>query len=137
MAEKNSRVGAILGLIGSTLLLIVGLSGIALSRVLYSNYPPDYPIFLFYITSGTTIAWSSIALYGIVKIYRDDENGKLYLLMAGIVGIIATFIPIYFYDIGYGYIQIFYLSSTFMYADLVLIVVGGILSYALVDKKER
>ena len=137
MAEKNSRVGAILGLIGSTLLLIVGLSGIALSRVLYSTYPPDYPIFLFYIISGTTIAWSSIALYGIVKIYRDDENGKLYLLMAGIVGIIATFIPIYFYDIGYGYIQIFYLSSTFMYADLVLIVVGGILSYALVDKKER
>ena len=137
MAEKNSRVGVILGLIGSTILMIVGLSGIALSRVISSVYPPDYPSFLVYITSGTTIAWSSIALYGIVKIYKDDENGKLYLLMAGIVGTIATFIPIYFYDIGYGYIQIFYLSTTFIYADLVLIIVGGILSYALADKKER
>ena len=137
MAGENPRVGAILGLIGSTILLIVGLSGIPLSRVLSSTYPPDYPIFLFYITSGTTIAWSSIALYGIVKIYRDEENGKFILLMAGIVGIIASFIPIYFYDTGYGHMQTFYLSSTFIYADLVLIIVGGVLSYALVDKKER
>ncbi|MHA1194247.1 MAG: hypothetical protein ACTSP9_18530 [Promethearchaeota archaeon] len=136
MAGENFRVGAILGLIGSTILMIVGFSGIAMSRVVYT-VDPNYPSFLVYITSGTTIAWSCIALYGTVKIYRDEENGKLILLMAGLVGVIATFIPIYFYDAGYGYILTFYLSSTFIYADLVLIIVGGVLSYALVDKKER
>ena len=135
MAEMSTRIGALLGLIGGTLLLINGLVGMTMARM--SGYiDPDYPSFLFYITSGTTIAWSCIALYGTVKIYRDEKMGKKYLLIAGIVGIIATFIPIYFYDSGYG-IQTFYLSSTFLYVDLVLIIVGGVLSYALAEKKEE
>ena len=136
MAEKNKMVGAILGLIGGTILLINGLSGIAISRMMY-YIPSGYPSFIIYITSGTTIAWSCIALYGVVKIYRDEEIGKKILLIAGIIGIIATFIPIYFYDTGYDYIQTFYLSSTFIYADLALIIVGGVFSYALAEKKEK
>jgi peptidoglycan/LPS O-acetylase OafA/YrhL len=136
MTEVNVRVGAILGLIGSVLLLVVGLSGIAMLRVVYSGVS-DYPYFLGYITSGTTIAWSAIGLYGVVKMYREEEIGKKILLIAAVVGIIATFIPIYFYDTGYGYIQTYYLSGTFVYIDLVLMLVGGILSFALAGKKER
>jgi peptidoglycan/LPS O-acetylase OafA/YrhL len=136
MAEMSPRIGALLGLIGGTVLLISGLSGISMARM-YIYGSSDYPIFIMYITSGTTIAWACIALYGVVKIYRDEEIGKRILLIAGIVGIIATFIPIYFYDTGYDYIQTFYLSSTFIYADLALIIVGGVLSYALTEKKEK
>ncbi|NHJ25206.1 MAG: hypothetical protein EAX89_11555 [Candidatus Lokiarchaeota archaeon] len=135
MVEKNFRVGAILGLIGSVILLIVGLAGIALLRAVYMG-GSSYPYFLNYISSGTTIAWSAIGLYGVVKMYKEDDIGKKILLIAAVGGILATFIPIYFYDAGYGYIQTFYLSGTFVYIDLVLMLVGAILSFALAGKRE-
>ena len=135
MAVQSAKIGAILGMIGSVILLIVGLYTISMARLGY--FPPDYPVFITYITAGLTIAISAFGIFGTVLVFRDNRIGYTYLLLAGIVGVIGTFVPIYSYDHGYGYIQFFYLISTFLYADLVLMVVGGILGFALAEKKER
>lgn len=136
MVEKGYRPGAIVGLIGSIILLVVGLTGITLVRSIY-YLSPDYPYFIVYINSGVTIALSAFALYGVIKQFKQEKAGREILLIVGIVGIIASFIPIYFYDQGYGYIQTFFLGGTFVYIDLVLILVGGILGYALTGKEEE
>jgi len=134
MAVQNTKIGAILGLVGSVILLIVGLSAISMSRLMYN--PVDFPIFIPYITAIVTSAISALGIYGAVLVIRDDFSGYTFLLLAGIIGIVGTFIPIYSYDVGYGYIQLFYLSSSFSFIDLVLMVVGGILGFALAEKKE-
>ncbi len=134
MAVQNAKIGAILGFIGAVILLIVGLSGISMSINLYG--PGFVPIFIPYITAGVTSAISAMGLYGAVLVIRDNFTGYTFLLIAGIIGIIGTFIPIYSYDAGWGYIQLFYLSSSFSFIDLVLMLIGGILGFALAEKKE-
>lgn len=128
------KIGAILGLNGAGILLIVGLFWISMARMVYS---PNIPPLINYITGGVTIAFSACGIVGAVLIFRDNSVGYVYLLIAGIAGVICTFIPIYVYDQGYGYIQTFYLCSTALYADLVLMLMGGILGFALPEKKER
>ena len=128
------KIGAILGLNGAGILLIVGLFGISMARMVYSPYiPPLIP----YITGCVTIAFSACGIIGSVLVFRDNSVGYIYLLIAAIAGMICTFIPIYAYDHGYGYIETFYLCSTALYADLVLMLMGGILGFALPEKKER
>ena len=135
MAVQNAKIGAILGFIGGVILLIVGLSGISMSLNMYS--PGFVPIFIPYITAGVTSAISAMGLYGAVLVIRDNFSGYTFLLIAGIIGIIGTFIPIYSYDDGYGWIYSYYLTSSFSFIDLVLMLIGGILGFALAEKKER
>ena len=132
MAVQNSKIGAILGLIGSFILLIVGLYTI---RLIY-NPDPNFPVILPYIIGGTTIAISAFGISGTVLVFRDYSFGYIFLLVAGALGVIGTFIPIHSYDAGYT-IYITYLSNSFIYIDLVLMVLGGILGFVLADKKER
>ena len=132
MALQNSKVGAVLGLVGSFILLIVGLYTI---RLLY-NPDPNFPAILPYIIGGTTIAFSALGISGAVLVFRDYSFGYIFLLVAGALGVIGTFIPIHAYDAGYT-IYFTYLSNSFIYIDLVLMVVGGILGFALADKTER
>ena len=130
-----AKVGAILGLIGSVILLITGLFWISMSRLIYS---PSIPFIIPYISGGVTIAISAIGITGTVLAFRDiNIAGYILLLVAGILGIIGTFIPIYIYDTGWGYLEFFFLSNTLLYGDLILMLVGGILGFALGGKKER
>jgi len=135
MAVQNAKIGAILGFIGGVILLIVGLSGISMSINMYG--PGFVPIFIPYITAGVTSAISAIGLYGAVLVIRDNFIGYKFLLIAGIVGIIGTFIPIYVYIDEWDWTYSFYLSSSFSFIDLVLMLIGGILGFALAEKKER
>lgn len=135
MTVKSSKVGAILGLIGSTILLIVGLASVSMSRNAY-HPDPYFPFFLPYITAFVTVTLSAFGLLGSLLVFRDTTMGYIFLLIAGIVGIVGTFLPIYIYDDG-GYIVMNFLVSTFIYADLILMLVGGILGFALAEKKER
>ena len=136
MATETTKIGEILGLGGSMILLIVGLSGISLSRSL-SHPDPNYPAFLPYIIGGVTIAISALGLFGSILAFRDNNIGYANLLIVGIVGIICTFIPIYNYVKEWGYTYTSYLSSTLRDYDLVLMVVGGILGLAFVKKKKK
>ncbi len=58
-------VGAILGIIGSTIFLIVGLYTISMARLFYT--PPDFPIITNYITGITNIALGSLGIVGVGK----------------------------------------------------------------------
>ena len=129
------KVGAIVGIIGSTLFLIVGLYSISMARFFYT--PLGFPIIIYYITGIATITLSVCCIVGSVLVFRDlNIAGYIILLIAGIAGIIGTFIPIYVYDDGWS-LRFFYLVNTALYGDLVLIVLGGILGFAIVEKKKR
>jgi len=135
MAVQNKKIGAILGMLGSTILLIAGLFSITMYR---SYYEPSFPLFIPYIMGGATIALSVWGMVGSVFVFRDTPTaGYIILLTAATLGIFGTFFPIYSYDEGWGYIQIFYLCNTVVYSDLVLMLVGGLLGFALVDNRER
>ena len=90
-----------------------------------------------YISAIVTIVWASIALFSSVILLRGMKIGYIFLLIAGLGGIIGNFIPIFSYDIGWGYIQIIYLNGTAGYIDLVLMLIGGIYGVALTERKER
>ena len=129
------KLGAIFGFIGSTILLIVGLGSFTMNRYMIAS--GNVPIFIPYITSIVTSAISAFGMYGAVMVFRDNFTGYTFLLLAGIIGIIGTFIPIYAYVEEWGYTNTFYLSGSGAFIDLVFMVVGGILGFALAEKKER
>ncbi|GAH79327.1 unnamed protein product [marine sediment metagenome] len=129
-----SKAGAILGLVGSILMLLVALFWISMSRLPILIPPdPNFPAFLPYIVGGVTIAISAFGMSGAVLAFRDYAFGYIFLLVAGVLGVIGSFIPIYSYDV----VNITYLSNTLIYIDLVLMILGGILGFALADKTER
>ena len=131
-----SKAGAILGLVGSILMLITALFWISLSRLPLFNPDPNFPAFLPYIIGGITIAISAFGMSGAVLAFRDYNFGYIFLLVAGVLGVIGSFIPVHSYDSGYM-IYTTYLSNTLVYIDLVLMILGGILGFALADKTER
>ena len=61
----------------------------------------------------------------------------LYLLVAGIMGILGSLFPISISIAGGILLHIFYLIDTFLYVDLVFMLMGGILGLALAQKKVR
>ena len=131
-----TKTGAILGLVGSILMLLVGLFTISIGRLPLFNPDPNFPFILPYITGGLTIAISAFGLSGAVLAFRDYAFGFIFLLVAGVLGVIGSFIPIYAYDSGY-ILYVTYLCNTLIYIDIVLMVLGGILGFALADKTER
>ena len=117
------KVGAILGIIGSILFLIVGLYTILISRLLY--------------TGITNIILGSLGVLGVVLAFRDIKiAGYILLLLAGVAGFIGSFIPLYVWD-DHGYLRFYYLCGTALNVDLILMIIGGIFGIALGDKKER
>lgn len=135
MAVHNRKIGAILGLIGSTIFMITGLFSLSFIRMYISS---SIPILPYIIAGGVTVALAVCGIVGSVLAIRDNFTaGYAILLSAAIIGIFGTFVPIYAHDDGWGFIQLFFLCNTAMYADLVPMLVGGILGFTLVDNKER
>lgn len=129
------KIGAVFGLIGATILLIAGLTAMTMNR--YMVEQGDLPIFVPYITAIVTSAVAALGILGAVSVFRDNNTGYTFLLVAGIIGIIGTFIPIYSWDSGWGYIQNFYLTGSAAFIDVVFMVVGAVLGFAFAEKKER
>ncbi len=129
-----SKVGAILGLVGSVLMLSNGYNVWSFSLCVY---PPGPYAFLKYIVGGVTMVIGVFGMSGSVLALGDCTYGYIFLLVAGVLGVIGTFIPIRIIDFGSGYLSITYLSTTLIYIDPILMIVGGILGLALADKKER
>lgn len=136
MAVRSSKIGAILGLIGSVILMVVGLFWISMARNMLGGYP-GLPFFIPYLSAIITILLSACGITGSVLVFRDLHWGYIFLISAGILGIIGSFIPLYVYDSGYGYLYYFFAVTTGLYIDLALMVVGAILGFALAEKKER
>ena len=131
MELKLTMLSSFLSLIGGTVLLIVGLAG---SQVYYYESPIDIANIFRYINGGVSVIWAGLAIYGAVLAFRENENGKKYMLLAGIGGIIGTFIPIYIWDVN-GWTQMIKLNGSAMFIDVVLILIGAILGYSLTERE--
>lgn len=125
---KNLKPEAFIGLLGGILLLRWALLATPL------NYFDITTIFRI-ISSIVSALWSFLAIIGSVRILKGNDKGYILLLISGIGGTIGTFIPILFYDGGYGTILIYYLSGTSNYTDLILIILGGILGFAFNEER--
>jgi peptidoglycan/LPS O-acetylase OafA/YrhL len=133
MAAKVSNVGAILGVIGATILLVSGLASFSITR----QYIPYYlPPFLPYINLTVTVALSAFGLTGAILVFRGFKWGNILILCAGAVGVAGTLLPVYFYDTGYS-LYFYNVVSSFTSIDVILLIIGGILGLALAPKKER
>ncbi|MHA2035566.1 MAG: hypothetical protein ACW972_03160 [Promethearchaeota archaeon] len=125
------KVIAGVGLLGGLILLLYGL----MSTRLYYSIPDESTVFR-YIHGIVTIVWAFMAISSSVLLLRGNKVGYIILLLAGIGGLVGSFIPIFAYDpYGYGYIQVIYLNGT-AYIDIVLMLLGGIYGVALTEKKE-
>jgi len=134
MELQDTKLGAFLGLVGSMILLMVGLTRMADARFLI---PVDtsYPVMLPYMQAGSTIVFSIIGIFGTVLAFRNNVFGYPCLLVAGIIGIVGTFIPIFISIAGGIITEIGFLNHNLLYVDVVFILMGGILGLALPQKK--
>ncbi|NHJ20938.1 MAG: hypothetical protein EAX91_08355 [Candidatus Lokiarchaeota archaeon] len=144
LAEKKEKkeyinkywyLGAVLGLIGSLILFIIALFHMSFFHYnLYNSYQEILVIGI------VTLLISMFGIYGSLVAIRDDPKGYISVLIAGVIGFVGTFIPIFSSESTWGwppYIHTFYLVSTFYYVDLILMVVGGVVGFALTEKVER
>lgn len=136
MDNQNYKVGAIIGLIGSAILLSVGLSGILDAR-LPTLPDPEISILTLYIQAVATIVISAIGILGSILAFKNNLFGYPVLLVAGIVGLAGTFFPISSSYAGETLISIFFMIDTIQYLDLALMLVGGILGLATLLGKKR
>lgn len=139
MAVQITKIGPILGLIGSITLLIVGLSIIP-TTLLIDKYQFSFLsqfswilillFFMFY-----TIVVSLCGIVGTIIVLRDNPRGNIYLLIAAILGVIDGVISNFPMS---GYSIIYFLNFfiiIFLYIAPILMAGGGILGFTSVKKK--
>jgi len=131
MELNISKVGSFISLLGGILLLRWGLE----YSLFIKNFVIDSTTSFRYIHLIITLFWSSLAIIGSVMALKGNIKGYIFCMVSGIGGIAGTFIPIFFYDTGFGFLQIFYLSGTGNFTDIVLILLGAILLYALKEEE--
>lgn len=139
---ENNKVGAILGIIGSSILTIVGLYTLLTRGTPIMAYnemirPIDAYLKVGAVTTilGTCGIVASRLVFKI-KLVKNRLWGYIFLLIVGIVGIYGASTPTYRIVIGYDrpvpVIEYAGLNQTAFYFDLVLMVLGGILGIAMV-----
>ncbi|MFX0076067.1 MAG: hypothetical protein ACFE96_11530 [Candidatus Hermodarchaeota archaeon] len=136
MAWHNREIGAVFGLIGSMILLSVGISRI--SDLHLPTFPyPDIPVGTLYIQAIAIILISVFGLIGAILALKDNLFGYPCLLVAGIGGLVGTFFPIYMSFAGGFLIEIYFMIDSLQYIDIVLIIVGGLLGLILRENEKR
>lgn len=89
-----------------------------------------------FVNAVVTAMWAGLALYGIVLAFRGNHLGGLFMVIAGIGGIVGSLTIIHTYVNDYGATLSITLNNTTNFIDLVLILVGGIISYGLKKRDE-
>jgi len=118
-AKGKELAGPIVGIIGSTLLIVAALFGLITIGL----------DILFVIRIMTTLILGILGLIGAILGFAGKRvPGAVLMLLAGIVAVVGTFIPIGFY----GFLPIT-LVYTFFFVDPFLVLIGGILGLALKD----
>lgn len=133
MELNVSKVGSFISLLGGILLLRWGLE----YSLFIKNYTVDITTIFKYIHLIVTLFWGSLAIVGSVMVLRGNNKGYRFCMISGIGGISGTFIPIFLYDTSFGIIQFIYLSGTGNFTDIILILLGAILGYALKEQEVR
>ena len=117
-AKGKELAGPIVGIIGSTLLIVAALFGLISIGL----------GILFVIRIMTTLILGILGLIGAILGFTGKRvPGAVLMLLAGIVAVVGMFIPI-----GIYYLPIT-LVYTFFFVDPFLVLIGGILGLALKD----
>jgi magnesium-transporting ATPase (P-type) len=139
MVVNYKHLGAILGSIGSSIELMIGLMVFshAGQRILYWNF---YLAIIDTIAGITMVLIGVFGTFGSILAFKNETRGYKYLLSAGAFGVIGTLIPIgiFVYPlISPLHPGISNLVTTYYYFELILMVIGGVLGLALAEKKEK
>ncbi len=137
-----AKVGAILGIIGGSLLLLGGLisftavgtleAALTLAGLTWADIGLD-PMFLT-INSIMTLLWGLLGLLGAIFAMKDKKWGVYLMLVFGIISVVGMFIPIATYTILSIPLSI-PLNGSFLFVDPFLLLVGGILGLVLKENK--
>jgi hypothetical protein len=127
------KSGYILGLIGGTIMLVFGLEDIQLnmSIIILGGLTSPIPLYARVLNLVVPIVWGVLGITGAVIGLRGTQMGDYLMLIAGIGGLAGTFIPIAMYEMVPSYMVPVFLNGSFIYIDVILMILGGILSIAL------
>lgn len=136
-----AKVGAILGIIGSSLLLLGGLISfgsmgtlealMTLNGLTWADIGLD-PMML-YVNSGMTLVWGIFGLVGAILAMQGKKIGVWLMLVFGIIASVGLFIPIATYSILTIQFSI-NLNGSFLFVDPFLLLLGGILGLTLKEE---
>jgi len=135
----KEKVGPILGIVGSAILLVGGFIGfgvqalveaqLGLLGVSWADIGFDPSILMIRVI--ITIIVAILGLIGAIIAITGKKAGTFILLIMGIVALIGSFVPIGVIDLGiYGSIPVT-LIYPFFYVESILMLVGGILGLVL------
>ena len=136
-----SKVGPILGIVGSAILMIGGIIGLGVQALLeiqlsllgvtWADIGFDPSILMIRVV--ITIVVAILGLIGAILAITGKKAGAFILLIMGIVAIVGSFVPMATINLGvYGSIPVT-LIYPFFYVESILMLVGGILALALKD----
>ena len=136
-----AKVGAILGIIGGSLLLIGGLISfgtvgtiealLTLNSLTWADIGLN-PMFLT-INSIMTLTWGILGLLGAIFAMQGKKFGVYLMLVIGIISVVGMFIPIATYTLILPFS--IPLNGSFLFVDPFLLLVGGILGLTLKEKE--
>ena len=136
-----AKVGAILGIIGGSLLLIGGLISfgtvgtiealLTLNSLTWADIGLN-PMFLT-INSIMTLTWGILVLLGAIFAMQGKKFGVYLMLVIGIISVVGMFIPIATYTLILPFS--IPLNGSFLFVDPFLLLVGGILGLTLKEKE--
>ena len=133
-----SKVGPILGIVGSAILMVGGFIGfgaqalveatLALYGETWASIGFDPSILMIRVI--ITIIVGIVGLIGAILALKGMKAGKFILLIMGLIAVVGSFIPIATVDI-LGVLIPVTLIYPFFYVESFLMLVGGILALAL------
>ena len=138
VGSGRAKVGPILGIVGSATLILSGILSftrqaafeIQLGPLFLSWEDLGFDPLLFIIQGIVTLACALLGVLGAIFALKGKKFGAIVLLLVGVFALIGSFVPMGTFLIGeISYPQT--IVNWFIYAESILIVIGGILALVL------
>jgi len=134
----KTLLSAILGLIGSIMLLIAGFVGFGVQALqeAYLNTlglswgDVNFDPIVYTLSAILTLVWGLLGLFGAILSLIGNKLGAYLMVIIGIIATIGMFIPIGAYQVAFAPYTV-NLNGHLFFADPILILIGGILGLLL------
>lgn len=132
----KAKVGPILGLVGSALLLIAGFIAFGVQALLEATMFPltwadiGMDPMILTVRAVLTVIFALVALIGAILGLLGKKIGVILMLIFGIITTVGMFVPIGTITIGFTTIPVS-MNYNMFFIDPILILLGGILGLAL------
>ena len=132
--KGKALIGPIIGVCGGILFVLTGFivwfsPGLFFgSSFIYATEPLNLWMYLSIIF---TFLWGILVILGAIFVFFNIKLGGILMIIFGILGLVGSFIPIDYWMMAPGYYLLVTLNKTFFYIDVILSVIGGILSLVL------